>query len=57
MAFDKGHEKLGGRIPGLQEFYGTSLAAGPDGTTLIATILNFGGHNIRRVILTYYSSS
>ncbi len=44
-------------LPGLQEFYGTSLTAGPEGTTLIAAILNFGGHNIRRVILTYDSSS
>jgi hypothetical protein len=35
-------------FPGLQEFYGTSLTAGPEGTTLFATILNFGGHNIRR---------
>jgi len=43
-------------FPGLQEFYGTSLTAGPEGTTLIATILNFGGHNIRRVVLTYDSS-
>jgi len=43
-------------FPGLQEFYGTSLTAGPEGTTLIAAILNFGGHNIRRVILTFDSS-
>ena len=43
-------------FPGLQEFYGTSLTAGPEGTTLFATILNFGGHNIRRVVLTYDSS-
>jgi hypothetical protein len=43
-------------FPGLQEFYGTSLTAGPEGTTLIATILNFGSHNIRRVVLTYDSS-
>jgi hypothetical protein len=43
-------------FPGLQKFYGTSLTAGPEGTTFIATILNFGGHNIRRVVLTYDSS-
>ena len=43
-------------FPGLQEFYGTSLTAGPEGTTLFATILNFGGHNIRSVVLTYDSS-
>ena len=40
-------------FPGLQKFYATSLTAGPEGTTFIATILNFGGHNIRRVVLTY----
>jgi len=43
-------------FPGLQEFYGTSLTAVSEGTTLFATILNFGGHNIRRVVLTYDSS-
>ena len=43
-------------FPGLQKFYSTSLTAGPEGTTLFATILNFGGHNIRRVVLTYDSS-
>jgi hypothetical protein len=43
-------------FPGLQEFYGSSLTAGPEGTTLIASILNFGGHNIRKVVLTYDSS-
>jgi hypothetical protein len=41
---------------GIQEDYVDSLTAGPDGTTLIAAILNFGGHNIRRVVLTYDSS-
>jgi hypothetical protein len=41
---------------GIQEDYVDSLTAGPDGTTLIAAILNFGGHNIRRAVLTYDSS-
>jgi hypothetical protein len=43
-------------FPGLQEFYGTSLTAGPEGTTLIAATLNFGGQNVREVVLTYDSS-
>jgi hypothetical protein len=43
-------------FPGLQEFYGTSLTAGPEGTTLIAATLNFGDHNVRELVLTYDSS-
>ena len=42
-------------FPALQEYYGTSVTAGPNGTTFIATALNFGGHNVREVILTYGS--
>ncbi|HUN60729.1 MAG TPA: hypothetical protein VMU53_02010 [Candidatus Sulfotelmatobacter sp.] len=43
-------------FPDLQEYYGTSVTAGPNGTTLIATILNFGDHNVREVVLTYDST-
>jgi hypothetical protein len=39
--------------PDLREYYGTSVTAGPNGTTFISTILNFGDHKIREVILTY----
>lgn len=43
-------------FPDLQEYYGTSVTAGPNGTTFIATTLNFGGHNVREVVLTYDST-
>jgi hypothetical protein len=43
-------------FPGLQDAYIDSLTAGPDGSTLIATTLNFGNHNIREMVLTYDSS-
>ena len=41
---------------GIQDSYVDSMTAGPDGTTLVAAILNFGGHSIRNLILTYSSS-
>lgn len=41
---------------GIQDSYVDSMTAGPDGTTLLAAILNFGGHNIRNLILTYSTS-
>ena len=41
---------------GIQDSYVDSMTAGPDGTTLLAAILNFGGHSIRNLILTYSSS-
>ncbi len=41
---------------GIQDSYVDSMAAGPGSTTLIAAILNFGGHNIRKLVLTYSSS-
>ena len=43
-------------FPGIQECYIETSTAGPDGTTLIATILNFGNGNIQQPILTYDSS-
>ena len=43
-------------FPGIQECYVETSTAGPDGTTLIATILNFGNGNIQQPILTYDSS-
>ena len=43
-------------FPGLQSAYIDSVTAGPDGSTLIATNLNFGNHNGREVVLTYDSS-
>lgn len=43
-------------FPELREYYGTSATAGPNGTTLIATTLNFGGQNVREVVLTYDST-
>jgi hypothetical protein len=42
-------------FPDAREVYIDSLTAGPAGTTLIATILNFGDRNVRRAILTYDS--
>lgn len=41
---------------GIQEVYVDSLTAGPDGTTLIAAILNFGDHKVQALVLTYDSS-
>ena len=41
---------------GIQDSYVDSMTAGPDGTALLAAILNFGGHNIRKLILTYSPS-
>jgi hypothetical protein len=43
-------------FPGAREVYVDRLTAGPDGTTLIATILNFGDRDVRQPILTYDSS-
>jgi len=43
-------------FPGLQEAYVDSVTAGPDGSTLIATALNFGNRNIRELVLTYDSA-
>ena len=44
-------------FPGIQECYVDSLTAGPDGTTVIAALLNFGkNRDIREMILTYDSS-
>src|ERR1700730_4148792 len=43
-------------FPGLQEVIVDGLTAGPDDTTLIAAILTYEGHHVRRVILTYNSS-
>jgi hypothetical protein len=43
-------------FPGLQEIIVDGLTAGPDDTTLIAAILTYEGHHVRRVILTYNSS-
>lgn len=42
--------------PGIQDCYVERSTAGPDGTTLIAVILNFGNGNIQQPILTYDSS-
>jgi hypothetical protein len=41
---------------GIQDSYVESVTAGPDGTTLISAILSFGGHNIRKLVLTYSPS-
>ena len=43
-------------LAGIQDSYVDSVTAGSDGTTLIAAILDFGGHNIRRLVLTYSPS-
>ena len=44
-------------FPGIQECYVDSLTAGPDGTTVIAALLNFGKNcDVREMILTYDSS-
>src|SRR5690349_5718112 len=43
-------------FPGLQEVIVDGLTAGPENTTLVAAILNYGGRNIRRAILTYDSA-
>jgi hypothetical protein len=44
-------------FPGIQECYVDSLTAGPDGTTVIAALLNFGkNRDVREMILTYDSS-
>jgi hypothetical protein len=44
-------------FPSIQECYVDSLTAGPNGTTVIAALLNFGqNHDIREMILTYDSS-
>ena len=42
-------------FPGVRKVSVDGLSADPDGTTLIATILNFGDRNVRRAILTYDS--
>lgn len=43
-------------FPGLREAGVDALTAGPDGTTLIAVLQNFGNRDIREPILTYDSS-
>jgi hypothetical protein len=43
-------------FPGAQSAYVDSVTAGPNGSTLIATTLDFGSHNIREVVVTYDSS-
>ena len=43
-------------FPGLQEVYADSITAGPDGSTLIHAILEFGNRNVRELILTYDSA-
>jgi hypothetical protein len=43
-------------FPGLQGVIVDGLTAGPDNTTLIAAILNYGGQNSRPAILNYDSS-
>src|SRR5580704_12498056 len=43
-------------FPGVQEVYADSITAGPDGSTLIDAILEFGGRNVRELILTYDSA-
>jgi hypothetical protein len=42
-------------FPGVQEVYADSITAGPDGSTLIYALLEFGGRNVRELILTYDS--
>jgi hypothetical protein len=43
-------------FPGLQEVYADSIAAGPNGSTLIYVTLEFGGRIVRDLILTYDSA-
>jgi hypothetical protein len=43
-------------FPGLREVYADSITAGPDGSTLIYATLEFGGRNVRDLILTYDSA-
>jgi hypothetical protein len=43
-------------FPGMRECGVEALTAGPDGTTLVAAILNFGDGNVQQPILTYDSS-
>jgi hypothetical protein len=43
-------------FPGLEQTCIDSVTAGPDGTTWMATTLNFGGRNVRDLVLTYDSS-
>ncbi len=58
-AYADGHQRgadidIAKDFPGIKDCYVESLTAGPDGTTLIAAILNFGTNsNIRETILTY----
>jgi hypothetical protein len=57
-AYAEGHQRgadidIRKDFPGLQECYVETLTAGPDGTTLIAVVLNFGNDNIQQPILTY----
>jgi hypothetical protein len=59
-AYQDGHQRgedidIRKDFPGIQECYIETLTAGPDGTTLIAVILNFGNDNIQQPILTYDS--
>jgi hypothetical protein len=59
-AYADGHQRgadidIRNDLPGLQQCYVETLTAGPDGTTLIAVILNFGNDNIQQPILTYDS--
>ena len=61
-AYADGHQRgadidIAKDFPGLQDCYVERSTAGPDGTTLIAAILNFGTNaNIQQPILTYDSS-
>ena len=43
-------------FPGLQEVYADTITAGPNGSTLIYATLEFGGGNVRDLILTYDSA-
>ena len=43
-------------FPNLQEVCADSITAGPDGSTLIYAILEFGGRNVKELILTYDSA-
>lgn len=43
-------------FPGLQEVYADSITAGPDGSTLVYAILEFGSRNVKELILTYDSA-
>jgi hypothetical protein len=46
---------ISNEFPGLQEVVVDGLTAGPDDTTMTATILEYEGRHVRRAILTYSS--